>query len=110
MIAISLLYISDFCTKLAFPDNELTLGAMKKCRECGLLVSTDAKACPHCGKPKPTTNPTSGGPVAIVLIVGAVWFVYHEATKTPEQARLERIETERRKEEDRRKRRVLTFC
>lgn len=44
MIATSLLYISDLCTKLAFPDNELTLGAMKKCRDLvgHLLMSSQA--------------------------------------------------------------------
>lgn len=24
--------------------------ALKKCKECGQAVSTDANACPHCGK------------------------------------------------------------
>lgn len=30
---------------------------LKRCRECGAEVSTQAKACPKCGRPNPVTNP-----------------------------------------------------
>lgn len=30
--------------------------AMKPCRECGEQVSTQAKACPHCGTPHPANK------------------------------------------------------
>lgn len=39
--------------------------ALIKCRECGKEVSTDAKACPHCGA-KPPYRPS----LAFVLIAG----------------------------------------
>jgi len=30
--------------------------AISQCRECGDKVSTEAKTCPHCGVPHPTTE------------------------------------------------------
>lgn len=39
--------------------------ALIKCRECGKEISTDAKACPHCGA-KPPYRPS----LAFVLIAG----------------------------------------
>ncbi len=36
--------------------------ALKPCRECGQLVSTEASACPHCGVPRPTERPATGTP------------------------------------------------
>ncbi len=29
--------------------------ALKKCKECGKKISTEASVCPHCGVPEPTT-------------------------------------------------------
>lgn len=31
--------------------------ALKPCRECAREVSTEARACPHCGAPSPTSTP-----------------------------------------------------
>lgn len=47
---------------------------MGKCRECGKEVSTEAKACPHCGAKKPV--PKKVGPIgtAIVVLIGLVIF------------------------------------
>lgn len=49
--------------------------AMKPCRECKTEVSTEAKTCPHCGTPKPTTRKatakdTFAGAVLLAAIVG----------------------------------------
>ena len=35
---------------------------MKKCRECGHEVSTEAQSCPQCGVPHPAAAPTSAQP------------------------------------------------
>ena len=47
--------------------------ALKTCKECNLQVSSDAKACPHCGKKNPTG---SGVNVKWVLIGVLVLSVY----------------------------------
>ena len=50
--------------------------SLEKCRECGKDVSSEAKACPHCGAVVKTTS----GPFAMLgwfagglLAVGVVW-------------------------------------
>lgn len=43
--------------------------AMKPCRECGKEVSTDASACPHCGKPSPHRATISNGRGLLILAV-----------------------------------------
>ncbi|MCK9309436.1 MAG: zinc ribbon domain-containing protein [Candidatus Cloacimonetes bacterium] len=40
--------------------------ALKKCKECGQDVSTDAKSCPHCGKKLKTS---SCGIIVLVMII-----------------------------------------
>ena len=50
--------------------------ALKKCRECGGQVSTDAKACPHCGATDPlgTTRQAAIGCLSVIVIAaGAIW-------------------------------------
>lgn len=49
--------------------------AMKACRECKTEVSTEAKTCPHCGTPNPTTpkasaKDTFAGFLVLAAIVG----------------------------------------
>jgi len=44
--------------------------ALKKCKECGREISTEAKVCPHCGKKHPTGERI--GCVAAVLILFAI--------------------------------------
>lgn len=44
--------------------------AMIKCAECGQLVSTLARACPHCGAPPRST--TSARLVAMAALVAAL--------------------------------------
>lgn len=52
-----------------------------KC-ECGGSVSTEAKQCPHCGKPGPFSPPatkpdyTSAWLVSIVVAVVGLWLLY----------------------------------
>jgi RNA polymerase subunit RPABC4/transcription elongation factor Spt4 len=44
--------------------------ALRKCRECGREISTDAKACPHCGRRSPTgTSGSTWGCLAIILVI-----------------------------------------
>jgi RNA polymerase subunit RPABC4/transcription elongation factor Spt4 len=49
--------------------------ALKPCRECKREVSTDAKACPHCGKANPTGRPHFGAWVAVGILVVVVFEV-----------------------------------
>lgn len=44
--------------------------AMATCRECGKDVSTEAKACPHCGAPKPVKQ--LGGCALLLILLGIV--------------------------------------
>ncbi len=44
--------------------------AIKKCKECGKEVSSQAKQCPHCGAPQPKT--VGIGSILLVLFVGYV--------------------------------------
>jgi hypothetical protein len=58
--------------------------ALVKCKECSKEISSEAKACPHCGAkpPKPTSR------LAVLLIGIAMIAIYVEGTKkdTPPQA------------------------
>lgn len=42
--------------------------ALEKCKECGGQVSTEAKACPHCGA-KPPKRASRAGVLFIVLVI-----------------------------------------
>lgn len=45
--------------------------ALAKCRECGAQISTEARACPHCGKKDPTgrhTSPAAWGCLAVIVL------------------------------------------
>lgn len=44
--------------------------AMKPCLECKKEVSTEAKACPHCGKVAPTTS--SARRILVGVLVGVM--------------------------------------
>lgn len=47
--------------------------ALMKCRECGKEVSTEAKACPHCGVASPTKKPAAG---CFSVVVGAALLLW----------------------------------
>lgn len=49
--------------------------ALTTCRECGKQVSTDAKACPHCGTSEPAKKKAKGGIGKWLLIVFAIGLV-----------------------------------
>lgn len=49
--------------------------AMTTCKECGKQVSTEAKACPHCGAAAPARKKAKGGIGKWLLIVFAVGVV-----------------------------------
>ncbi len=51
--------------------------SLKKCKECGKEVSSDAKTCPNCGKPQGPKHYSLGS--LIILLVGG-WFLYSIAT------------------------------
>jgi hypothetical protein len=42
---------------------------VKKCKECGIGVSTSAKVCPHCGKKYPTGGLTWPAKIFLILIL-----------------------------------------
>jgi hypothetical protein len=44
--------------------------AMKPCKECGKVISTDAKSCPHCGKKEPTGRKTSPLAIGCLGLIG----------------------------------------
>jgi len=58
--------------------------ALTKCRECGKEISTEAKACPHCG-----AKPGSSTAKIILVLVGSViiWSIYFGGSETPPQPR-----------------------
>ena len=43
--------------------------ALKKCRECGQSVSSEAKTCPHCGVKKPVTQTSGWAWLVVILFV-----------------------------------------
>lgn len=49
--------------------------ALRLCRECGQSVSTDAKACPHCGAPRPAQEERSTR-AAIAIVLGVILLVW----------------------------------
>ena len=49
--------------------------AMTTCKECGKQVSTEAKACPHCGAAAPAKKKAKGGIGKWLLIVFAIGLV-----------------------------------
>ena len=48
--------------------------ALKPCRECGVQVSSEAKACPSCGINSPLRKPIGCAPL-VVVFVGVLIFV-----------------------------------
>lgn len=67
--------------------------ALINCKDCGKEVSTEAKACPHCGAKPPKTPSKHGFPIAAILIIGIIAWLNHQASipESPE-ARAEREE------------------
>lgn len=56
-----------------------TQNKLQPCPDCGQLVSYWAKACPHCGRPNPTTTPldkTIGYLLGTVILVVVSLFVF----------------------------------
>lgn len=58
--------------------------ALVKCEECGKEISTDVKACPHCGKRRPSKDVGIG--VIALAFLGMIWFLYHEFGDSTETA------------------------
>lgn len=58
--------------------------ALVKCRECGKEMSSQAKACPHCGAPRPkgTSSSTIIFGAFLVLVVGSCIFSGDRPTGT----------------------------
>ena len=72
--------------------------ALKPCRTCGHLVSREARSCPHCGCPRPTTKPVSIWILALVaggLIWGATVLPQPDpkVTSSPNRAALRTVTT-----------------
>lgn len=58
--------------------------ALKDCRECGQQVSTNAKKCPHCGTPHPTSSMSKGaqgclGCMGILVVLAVIGGLLGEA-------------------------------
>lgn len=43
--------------------------ALKKCKECGNEISSDAKVCPHCGKKQPPTKRAKLGCLILLMVI-----------------------------------------
>ena len=43
--------------------------ALKKCKECGQQISSEAEKCPHCGKPQSKSGAIIGGIVSLVVVI-----------------------------------------
>jgi hypothetical protein len=43
--------------------------ALKKCKECGQQISSEAEKCPHCGKPQSQSGTIIGVIVSLVVVV-----------------------------------------
>jgi len=43
--------------------------SLKKCKECGQQISSEAKKCPHCGKPQSQSGAIIGGVVLLAVVV-----------------------------------------
>lgn len=43
--------------------------SLKKCKECGQQISSEAKKCPHCGKPQSQSGAIIGGIVLLAVVV-----------------------------------------
>ena len=79
--------------------------AMIFCEDCGEKVSTDAKACPHCGKPKEEKKATKGWLSAFVThfavisgvltIMGGVIAFFHQRYMDLDRLKLSQIATTR---------------
>jgi hypothetical protein len=70
--------------------------SLTKCRECGKEVSTEAKACPHCGIKNPAPPSRAGN--VIKLIIGAVMLAFIvKCINTGEEAKNEKAAAEARK-------------
>ena len=79
--------------------------AMVFCEDCGEKVSTDATACPHCGKPKEEKKSAKGWLSAFVTnfavisgvltIVGAVIAFFHQRYMDLDRLKLSQIATTR---------------
>jgi RNA polymerase subunit RPABC4/transcription elongation factor Spt4 len=58
--------------------------ALKPCKECGREISTEAKACPHCGKTSPTGAKTSwlaaGCLIIIILFIVGIISISNDST------------------------------
>ena len=52
--------------------------ALKKCKECGEQVSSDAKSCPNCGKPAP--KKTSGCAWIALVVIGIITVGFCQTT------------------------------
>lgn len=43
--------------------------SLKKCKECGQQISSEAEKCPHCGKPQSRSGAIIGGIVFLAIVV-----------------------------------------
>lgn len=60
--------------------------AMTTCKECGKQVSTEAKACPHCGAAAPAKKKAKGGIgkwLLIVFAIGVIAAILPKQDKAP---------------------------
>lgn len=57
--------------------------AMKKCRECGHKVSSEAKTCPSCGIGKPVRSNAGGIAVVALLALSGIVYAIPDAEPAP---------------------------
>jgi len=61
--------------------------AIKECRECGASVSTQAKSCPQCGAPGPTTTNRAYNArlLAVLIVFGVGGYVLINGDNAPSE-------------------------
>ena len=57
--------------------------ALTSCKECGKQISTDARACPHCGCPRPgiTVLPVRNRTVVFLVVVCLIILAFYLQTR-----------------------------
>ena len=64
--------------------------AITHCKDCKAEISTEAKKCPHCGRPN--KSPITGARVVIVLLAVLLGALYWQAKRVDDKAAAESAE------------------
>lgn len=57
--------------------------ALIKCKECGQPMSSGAKLCPHCGKPRPSATKTGCAWIIVLFGAAVIWGIWKGGSTPP---------------------------